>query len=275
MQDEEAARAAWMDMNRQVSRAMLKHVKPCVTPITSALQDETSELIGSGGYVEHDGRRLLVTAQHVATTLNQHSLAHRFHDSDNYYRVTQPFHAAPLPIDVAASPLEDHVWNHAPHKAWAFPQSRVAQAHAPFERELFFLIGFAGSRHYFSPAGKLMITPGTPYLTQEVAPPPEGRLVTHEHFDPAYHFALEYLPEAAETVDEGAEPLPENPKGFSGALVWNTRFVECTSLGQVWSPQEAVLTGTLWAWLTSDRCLLATRIEHAAGPLAAASAAAV
>lgn len=264
-----------MGINRQVSRAMLKHVKPCVTPITSALQDDTGELIGTGGYVEHSGRKLLVTAEHVAVTVKKQTLVHRFHESDNYYRVTQPFHAAPLSIDVAVSPLEERVWNDAPHKAWAFPQNRVAQAHAPVERELFFLIGYAGSRHYFSPAGKLMITPGTPYLTQEVPQLPLGRAVTHGLYDPAYHFALEYLPEAAETVDQGAAPLPENPKGFSGALVWNTRFVECMSLGRAWSPQDAVLTGTLWAWLTSDRCLLATRIEHAAGPLAAAPVAAV
>jgi hypothetical protein len=54
----------------------------------------------------------------------------------------------------------------------------------------------------------------------------------------------------------------DDPEGFSGSLVWNTRFVELGCDLSAWRPHEAVVTGLLRRWDTSTRTLLTWRVEH-------------
>jgi hypothetical protein len=60
----------------------------------------------------------------------------------------------------------------------------------------------------------------------------------------------------------------EDARGLSGSLVWNTRFVEVTSKGGVWSPEHAVVTGLLRRWDEATRTLLVWRVEHLSAWLA-------
>jgi hypothetical protein len=53
-----------------------------------------------------------------------------------------------------------------------------------------------------------------------------------------------------------------NPAGFSGSLVWNTRFVEKGCDLSNWNPQDAVVTGLLRRWDYATKTLLAWRVEH-------------
>lgn len=50
--------------------------------------------------------------------------------------------------------------------------------------------------------------------------------------------------------------------GYSGSLVWNTRFVEMGCNLNRWSPGEAQVTGLLRRWDTTTTSLLAWRVEH-------------
>lgn len=51
-------------------------------------------------------------------------------------------------------------------------------------------------------------------------------------------------------TDENARRamMAQNSGGFSGSLVWNTRYLECVSAGREWKPEQAVVTGLLRRW---------------------------
>jgi hypothetical protein len=54
----------------------------------------------------------------------------------------------------------------------------------------------------------------------------------------------------------------ENPEGFSGSLVWNTRYLERTMAGEAWQPEDAIVTGLLRRFDPETKTLLALRAEH-------------
>ena len=62
----------------------------------------------------------------------------------------------------------------------------------------------------------------------------------------------------------------EDPRGFSGAMVWNTRFIEAHASGEAWSPEMAVVTGVLNRWDRDANTLLVLPIERFNGWLAGA-----
>ncbi len=67
----------------------------------------------------------------------------------------------------------------------------------------------------------------------------------------------------ARTSDETkANMKVEKPPGFSGALVWNTRFWEVSASGREWRPDDAVVTGLLRRWDRDTKTLLVLRVEH-------------
>ena len=53
-----------------------------------------------------------------------------------------------------------------------------------------------------------------------------------------------------------------NPRGFSGSLVWNTRFLETGGDLTTWSPSDARVTGLLKRFEEENLLLLATPIER-------------
>ncbi|MBA8845725.1 hypothetical protein FHW02_003811 [Ochrobactrum sp. RH1CCR137] len=65
--------------------------------------------------------------------------------------------------------------------------------------------------------------------------------------------------------------MAQDSGGFSGSLVWNTRYLECVSAGREWKPEQAVVTGLLRRWDTSTKTLLAWRVEHLRAWLEAAA----
>jgi hypothetical protein len=232
---------------------------PFVTPLVRS-EDNGATHIGSGGYVETAGRKLLLTNDHVFRE-GSGRLTHKFFDHDQYFGFPQVFASEMLPIDLAASPV-DMNWRQVMHSAMAFPEHRFAEKHAPVDKELLFMLGFAGKRGYYSPTFNIIVTNGTPYLSQEFDPVLEEREIASKGFDPQYHFAIPWEPEQIIVVDEDGNTVPLSPKGFSGSLIWNTRYLEYTSTERSWDPGVAQLTGIVWGWPSDDRVLFATRIEH-------------
>lgn len=252
MTDQRQQQQNWETMCHQVVQKMLEHVRHFVTPISKVINHDHGEAWGTGSYIEINSRRFLITNEHVAKKLISHSIGHQFCESDSVVRCLNPMVALPAPEDVAVALIEEDVWNICQHRAATIPYTRFAPKHAPVDGELLFMAGYSGERSFFS-FGTL-VSPGTPYLTQEVVmPTTEG--------DPVFHFALHYLPDKASSTEERARGLPD-PHGFSGSLIWNTRFVEVTSVGGVWTPEDAVITGIVWGWPSGEGCLIATRVEH-------------
>ena len=232
---------------------------PFVTPLVRSDSDGPTH-VGSGCYVDFSGRRLALTNDHVVRK-GQGRLTHKFYDSDEFFRFRKAFAVEMFPLDLAASPV-DLTWTAARHSAMAFPDHRMALTHAPVPGEFLFLMGFAGSRAYYSPTLNVIVTSGTPYLTQEFDATAEARDITSEHYDRGVHFAVLWEPEKVTIVDRENHSVPVNANGFSGCPVWNTRYVEYTADERRWDPSVAQLTGVVWGWPQRDRVLLATRIEH-------------
>lgn len=114
-----------------------------------------------------------------------------------------------------------------------------------------FLFGYPGERS--KSLHEHLITRSTPYTTQH--PEPMGDL---DHPDTDFH--VHYPRNLIKAIggSEGDAPLPP---GLSGSLVWNTRFVEVSAAGAVWTPECAKVTGILKRWIEKEELLVGTRVE--------------
>ncbi len=252
-QEQEAAqRYQWNSTCFAVNEAMAAHVRASITPISKVLSNDHGELEGTGSYVEIHGKPYLITNEHVARVLQTHSIAHQFHGSDNVVRCLHPMLAQSAPVDVAISAIDDRIWHMFAHTATPIPLSRFATRHNPVPGELLFIAGYSGDRSAFW--YNTLISRGMPYLTQEI-------MMSADHGNAEYHFALHYNPERASSPVDRAEGLP-TPPGLSGSLVWNTRFVERKQAGVDWTPTDAQVTGIVWGWPSGGSCLIATKVEH-------------
>lgn len=238
-----------------VVRAMQSFVAPYVTPISKVISDDEGRLLGTGSYIEMLGQRLLITNEHNVKALETHSLGLQLHGNDGVFKLHNSAPGLALPVDCAYSLISDHIWSTQaelqPHQARAVPGSRIAIAHMPVENELLFFRGYAGenSKFYFD----TLLSTATSYLTRETP-------LLAGWGNARFHFALHYPPTKAISLDPRFT-LPV-PKGFSGSLVWNTRYVECVTQGIPWSPEEAQVTGIVWGWPPETASILCTRVEY-------------
>jgi hypothetical protein len=241
----------WKKINDQVTDAMLAHTRPYVTPLGTET-DRLVRLVGTGSYVQHEARRILLTCEHVAREQPMH---HRFHGCDDVFRHPGPWTMDKHPIDAAFAAIEDPVRRASVHQADAIPLSRFAQWHRLSQpEEMLFFRGYAGENAHY--AFGVHQTNGSGYCTQE-------KIDTGDHAI----FELFWEPEntqvtAGTSAEAKAEMRWEVPRGFSGSLVWNTRYLEVTGQGEDWSPEDAVVTGLLRRWDEDARTLLVWRVEH-------------
>lgn len=244
----------WQLITDKVCKAMMDEVSGFTSPISKVIDHDYGELEGTGSYVEIDGSRFLVTNEHVAARRTTRSLAHQFDGCSDVFRTLRPFVCVTYPNDLALCPINDLIWSRSSHSARAIPFSRFASCHDPVAHELLFLCGYSGDTSKFT-FGQLN-SQRLQYLTQEDQMPTT-------YGDPSFHFAVLYRPNLASQTAGTAQTcgLPR-PPGWSGTLVWNTRYIEKTQAGQDWCASNARVTGIIWGWPSSDGCLLATKAEH-------------
>lgn len=247
-------KAEWNAHVAQVTTAMQEYTKKFVTPISLAIEYDYGELLGTGNYVDLRGQKHLLTNEHVAKGVLLHSLAHQFLNSDTVFRASNPFQVFTQPLDVAVSVIDENIWRHVQHNSAALPEEKWAIVHTPVKGEILFFKGFSGERARFH-FGHLF-TQATSYGVQEVPLPAEDRRLNSR-----FHFALDYRPALATPINGDTRGLPL-PTGFSGSLVWNTRFVELREKGNAWTPDCAEVTGLVWGWPPSRACIVATRAEY-------------
>jgi hypothetical protein len=249
----EMTQEIWQGICADTATKMIKHIQPFLTPISVTISEDEGKHLGSGSYFEIENKTFVITNEHVAKYSNRNVLTHQFHNKEDILKIIKPFSYEAAPVDVAISEIPGSSWKQSKHSAQAIPFSRIANSHSPEEHECLFFAGYSGERSKFL-FGHL-ITPGTPYLTQECQFPTDV-----DEADCQYHFSLFYPPDLAVSVD-GASHLPD-PHGFSGSLVWDTKRVACLNADKEWSPDMAVVTGIVWGWPSSSACILATKIEH-------------
>lgn len=240
----------WGKNSITVANEMSKFVEKFVTPVSEVIDHDYGKLVGSGSFFNRDGKIHLITNKHVEDDAKPHPLAVHFRGSGDTIQCTNEIVSEKYPIDVAVTEIPAGAWSRQGNQSHAIPIDLFEKMHSPVDRELLFFTGHSGDRSNF--AFGILSSARTPYTSQEIQLPEDWG-------DEKYHFALPYPGERIMTVD-GSPSSPPLPPGFSGSLVWNTRFLE---LGiENWKPSCARVTGLIWGWPPSATSLIATKIEH-------------
>jgi hypothetical protein len=236
-------------------------------------RDPPGDLHGTGWFVEIEKQKFMLTCEHVAEELSRSMLCASFHGSEAGFNLNNPVSSLTYPLDVALTAITENTWRLVEHEARCIPTSLFAKRHAPVPGELMYIAGYPGELGRVWPAMPSnsdddMVESGLQLYTTAV-------LVCQiqEYFDPVLddevprpveglHFLLPYTPEHAVYMhDDQDEPLPRAP-GLSGSLVWNTRYIEVTSAGGTWRPEDALVTGIVWGNSTKAGVLVATPVQH-------------
>lgn len=246
----------WAFIGDQIAKEMEDFVRRFITPISREVEDGWGELVGSGSYVQSGNECFGVTNEHVLRDLKGKLGGHHLLESiggdtqTTVVKICRPFATISQPVDTAVFRVSE-AWNARKGKSEAIPITKFSDRHDPVNREVMFLFGYPGERSK-SLHGHLF-TRSTPYTTQQ--PEPVGNLDF-----PEYDFHLHY-PRGLIRKVGGAEGDAPLPPGLSGSLVWNTRFVEVSSAGEVWTPGVAEVTGILKRWIEKEEILVGTRVE--------------
>jgi hypothetical protein len=185
--------------------------------------------IGTGTFVNLDGVKVL-TCEHVSR-LNPSA---RFIDdtgSTTEVQVGAWRAEADVRIDAAVAPIDEQAWSRIAGKAQSIPLSKFAQRHTDVQNEVLFFRGISGENaHYLSGFGDDVTFTG--YCSQE-----------KKNTGDANEFEILWGRSRAE-VTSGTEDQTrkrfkyEDPAGFSGSLVWNSRFVQFGCDLSKWHPVQ-------------------------------------
>lgn len=235
-----------------LTERMIEVVKLYRTPVFKD-RGEYGEGWGTGGFVEIDGLKYVLTNQHVATLRHAgDNLGVRFEGQDDLVILGGHHCEKAWPWDLAAIPVSDAAWASVTHSAEAIVIDQFALAHTSCPEEIFAFSGYAGEQTNFYFGS--MVFGATTSLAKEFQLPED------EAWDSRFHFALTYRPDLATTV-VGHRGLP-TPPGLSGSVVWNTCFVEARANGLEWAPDMAKVAGIVWGWSSGQGIIVATRAEH-------------
>lgn len=239
-------RAVWDMMCDGVTEVMRAYTRPFATPLFFG-----QSLEGSGNFVNIGGQDYLATCDHVA---KQRRLDYRFFGLDRTFSAHDEWQAKPFPIDLAFAPLLYDQFHEADHFAKTIPYDRFAKKHEPVQYELLFFRGYAGENS--QTIGGFSEALATGYCSQETGSSNTDGYVEIFWEPNKTRFTRGTSEEAKARIRY------DDPQGFSGSLVWNTRFVEVLSNGSAWRPEDAVITGMAHRWDEKKKSLLVYRVEH-------------
>ena len=239
----------WSALCDHVVDEMKIHTRPYATPLVQDVTGVPAE-IGTGTFIQRRGMEVL-TCEHVAS-LQPHE--HEYYGHDGLLKLPVTWRADPPPIDAAIASITPAHWRSVQHAAAGLALSRFAPVHRPVEKELLFFRGFAGENATLQIGYSRLIATG--YCSQELPGSGDGDV-----------FEMLWNPPATTISSRTGKDVRSmfqhnNPGGFSGSLVWNTRFVETGSNPSTWSPRDAVVTGLLRRWDFATKTLLVWRVEH-------------
>jgi len=243
---------------------MAEYVSRTVTPISLSKNFGRGQAWGTGNYLSLRGTPYLVSNEHVVRQAVGCHLGHlpgrpmitflQQPDTDRSQASRR------IPHEVGCRTAKP--------KREVVDCSRLDLRYRAAPHELLFWLGFPGStakRH--DPITELntrrtlfgapLETPGIPMLTQEVL----LAALPIEEFDPDKHVALHYPSRALKNLAGRAADTP-NPKGMSGSLLWDSKFVACMSSGKPWTVDEARVCGLIWASPGRPEVAIATKIEY-------------
>ncbi len=240
----------WESTVKDVTNRMMAHTRRFKTPLSTETKTHV-KLVGSGTYLKIESCKYLLTCEHVAQTV---PLDYQFHGTDDIFRMSNDF-TTDKSIDAAIAKLDERCWQAYMHQADAVCYDRFSKRHElALPEEILFFYGWAGENASYG-FGTLA-TKGTGYCSQEI------KNSGNEDFFEIFWDPQNTQPSTISKPDASSLIKYDDPSGFSGSIVWNTRYCELTSQGCEWSPEDAIVTGLLQFWNAKKKSLLALRIEH-------------
>ncbi len=239
----------WEALCEAVTEQMKIHTRPFVTPLVQDVTGKAPEN-GTGTYLDRDGVTVL-TCDHVA---EHEPFLHQFYDHDPLLPLPVSWLGDAYPIDASIAAVPEVHWDSVPHLSRPLSMSRFAAKHQPVEHELFFFRGVAGENVIVGANHSRVISTG--YCSQEK--PGTG---TAQIFEILWDPTKTTVTKATD-AEIRKQFKYDDPAGFSGSLVWNTRFVERGCDLSTWTPCDAEVTGLLREWDTGTKTLLVWRVEH-------------
>lgn len=233
--------------------AVSDHMKIFTRPFVAILASSAGKPTGIGtGTFFDNGPIKILTCEHVSRLDPSAIFLGELQSSDLNLGVwcIEP----DVRCDVAFTPVAPDKWRQLHGSAQTLPLSSFATHHAPVENELLFFRGIAGENAYVGATGTDAIITG--YCSQEKKYTGDKNI-----------FEICWNPDEATVTTGTPKEVSDrfsysNPSGFSGSLVWNTRFVELGCDFNRWSPNDARVTGLLRRFDENTSTLLAWRVEH-------------
>ncbi|MGL5995663.1 MAG: hypothetical protein ACRC1I_03935 [Pseudomonas proteolytica] len=212
---------------------------------------------GTGSFIYLDEVRLMLTCEHVASVEQGTMLGMTQFGASHAISIPGAFSSDKYPIDIAVNHIPDKNWDRVPHMAKCVDIGMIARRHEPVDGEYLYIYGFPGDdaavgfgQHHHRGLAVFSHERDFSTVLIDEEPKPIDK----------YHFLIPYNPEHAVLLD-GKNPLLPKPPGMSGSLVWNTRYVEVTSQGKEWRPEDSRVTGVVWGHSSKASVLVATKIE--------------
>ena len=241
----------WKSIISRVTNCMKTHCRAFMTPLSTETEVDI-KLIGTGTYVAVGSCKHLLTCEHVARTVPVH---YRFKGNDSVFELRKRFRMDGRPHDVALVEINENQWSACKHQAEALPYERISDTHNPTTpEELLFFYGWAGenARYGFG----VHETIGTGYCSQEIKDSGD------EDFFEVFWDPQKTIVQKETVSEDNPRIRIDDPRGFSGSVVWNTRYCEVTGQKRQWSPRDAVVTGILQRWDQKKKSLMVWRSER-------------
>ncbi len=257
--------ARWNELCEAVRNAMASLVAICVTPIGYSESLDRGIAWATGNYVQFHGVPYLLTNEHVFDEAVGGHLSHFPGSTEYYVLLNSTVLADPWPVDVALTRVE---LGRGGAEKEPVPASFFDERYQPVTSELLLWIGFPGSEarrnelvtdfnRHCTWFGTPLDPPGFPMLMQQVPSSPSNLRA----YDAEKHIIIHYPAKALKYPGEAAVDVP-NPKGMSGSLLWDTKFVARTTSGQQWTADDARVCGVIWAAHDKPEVVVATKIEY-------------
>lgn len=235
----------WDSCCSSVVDKMLAYVRPFVAPLSNETEHDV-RLIGTGTFVDGAAGATILTCEHV---VREGPLNYRPFGDDKVFAYRGDWITRRDPVDAA--------WTSSPitlPKMMVHSDQIATKHHLVRPEELLFFFGYSGENSTY--AFDTHNTNGCGYLTQM------NQNAVSESGDIELLWPNGEQKWSDKTTDEARNSIRFNdPAGFSGSLVWNTRFLEAgADLGK-WEPKMARATAVLKRFVPEDNVLLATPIE--------------
>ncbi|WP_143492534.1 hypothetical protein [Pseudomonas chlororaphis] len=260
----------------EIERKLGSMVARYTTAIHRIAPDDNREppgdLHGTGNFIQIEKLKYLLTCEHVTEFLKHGDLCIALQNAGAVFTLVNPVSALLDPADIAIIGISDNDWGSETHDHKCIQLDQLAERHSPVVGEWMYISGYPGElAHAWPPmldGSGCAQEPGQQHFTAisfmcQVEEAFDDAL-SKEHPAPLkdMHFLLPYSPEIVEYMSDGPEKVLPLPPGLSGSLVWNTRYVEITSSGQVWKPEDARITGIVWGGSSKFGVLVATPAEY-------------